>query len=125
MGKNKKGRTALLSEMLSAAPLLSVPQSVSSQAAMIHVITRVNKDVAFSCVSLLFPVSGSSTLSFTKRLEPPAFVEALQDCHVDEGRNITLRAIITGSQPIKVSWLHNGELELFTLSYLLVIKGGK
>lgn len=111
--------------MLSAAALLSVLQNASSQAAMTQVMTRVNKDVACSCVSPLFPVSGSSTPSFTKRLEPPAFVEPLQDCHVDEGRNITLRAIITGSQPIKVSWLHNGELEPFTFSYLLVIKGGK
>lgn len=57
-------------------------------------------------------------------MEAPAFTEPLQDCHVDEGRDIALRAIITGSQPVRVSWLHNGELELLTLNHLLVIKEG-
>ncbi|XP_011602461.2 myosin light chain kinase, smooth muscle [Takifugu rubripes] len=57
--------------------------------------------------------TGFSTRSSSKGLEPPTFVEPLQDCHVDEGKNITLRAIIAGSLPIKVSWLHNGEVALF------------
>ncbi|KAK1799340.1 hypothetical protein P4O66_007584 [Electrophorus voltai] len=38
---------------------------------------------------------------------PPLFLEPLQDCLVDEGNDFTLRAVITGSQPISVSWLHN------------------
>lgn len=72
----------------------------------------------------LLAVSGFSARSSSKGLEPPAFVEPLQDCHVDEGKDITLRAIIAGSLPIKVSWLHNGELEFFTLNHLLTIKEG-
>lgn len=40
----------------------------------------------------------------------PVFLEPLQDCVTDRGSDIILRGIITGSQPIKVSWLHNGEL---------------
>nr|XP_033501640.1 myosin light chain kinase, smooth muscle isoform X1 [Epinephelus lanceolatus] len=52
--------------------------------------------------------------SFThKRLDPPVFIEPLQDCCVDEGNDITLRGVLTGSQPIKVSWLHNGEVARF------------
>lgn len=50
-------------------------------------------------------------------MEPPAFVEPLRDCHVDEGSDITLRAIITGSQPVKVCWLHNGELVIKDEAY--------
>ncbi|XP_076853150.1 myosin light chain kinase, smooth muscle isoform X2 [Brachyhypopomus gauderio] len=41
---------------------------------------------------------------------PPLFLEPLQDCLVDEGNDLTLRAVITGSQPISVSWLHNGNV---------------
>ncbi|XP_026870397.2 myosin light chain kinase, smooth muscle [Electrophorus electricus] len=41
---------------------------------------------------------------------PPLFLEPLQDCLVDEGNDFTLRAVITGSQPISVSWLHNGKV---------------
>lgn len=73
---------------------------------------------------LLFSPSGFSPLSPSNGAEPPAFLEPLQDCHVDEGRDVTLRAIITGSQPVKVSWLHNGKLELFTLNHLLGIEHG-
>ncbi|XP_026181828.1 myosin light chain kinase, smooth muscle isoform X2 [Mastacembelus armatus] len=39
--------------------------------------------------------------------------EPLEDCCVDEGRDIRLRGFLTGSQPIKVSWLHNGEVVHF------------
>uniref|UniRef100_A0A3Q3EBE3 Myosin, light chain kinase 5 n=1 Tax=Labrus bergylta TaxID=56723 RepID=A0A3Q3EBE3_9LABR len=46
-------------------------------------------------------------------LDPPVFIEPLQDCCADEGSDITLRGVITGSQPIKVSWLHNGEVAHF------------
>ncbi|XP_059204800.1 myosin light chain kinase, smooth muscle isoform X2 [Centropristis striata] len=51
--------------------------------------------------------TGSANLSTLKRLDPPVFIEPLQDCCVDEGNDITLRGALTGSQPIKVSWLHN------------------
>ncbi|CAB1341717.1 unnamed protein product [Coregonus sp. 'balchen'] len=46
-------------------------------------------------------------------LDPPLFTEPLEDCSVDEGSDITLRGVITGSQPISVSWLHNGEAVFF------------
>ncbi|KAM6904673.1 myosin light chain kinase, smooth muscle [Xenentodon cancila] len=35
--------------------------------------------------------------------------EPLEDCSVDEGSEIALRGALSGSQPIKVTWLHNGE----------------
>lgn len=57
--------------------------------------------------------AGSVNLSPCKRVEPPVFVEPLEDCSVDEGRDIRLRGVLTGSQPIKVSWLHNGEVARF------------
>lgn len=84
----------------------------------------VDGNIIMHPVFHLFAVSGFSTRSSSKGLEPPTFVEPLQDCHVDEGKNITLRAIIAGSLPIKVSWLHNGGLELLTLNSLLAIKEG-
>ncbi|XP_063760591.1 myosin light chain kinase, smooth muscle isoform X2 [Eleginops maclovinus] len=51
--------------------------------------------------------------SARKLLDPPVFIEPLQDCCVDEGNDITLRGALTGSQPIQVSWLHNGEVARF------------
>ncbi|XP_071327382.1 myosin light chain kinase, smooth muscle [Trachinotus anak] len=57
--------------------------------------------------------TGSVNVSPCKRLDPPVFIEALEDCSMDEGRDITLRGVLTGSQPIKVSWLHNGEVARF------------
>uniref|UniRef100_A0A3B5B235 Myosin light chain kinase, smooth muscle-like n=1 Tax=Stegastes partitus TaxID=144197 RepID=A0A3B5B235_9TELE len=53
------------------------------------------------------------TLSSHKHLDPPVFIEPLEDCCVDEGGDITLCGVLTGSQPIKVSWLHNGEVARF------------
>lgn len=47
-----------------------------------------------------------------KRADPPVFTEPLQDCCVDEGGDIILQGSVTGSQPIKVSWLHNGEQKM-------------
>ncbi|KAG7243548.1 hypothetical protein INR49_011104 [Caranx melampygus] len=57
--------------------------------------------------------AGSVSLSSHKRVEPPVFVEPLEDCSVDEGHDIKLHGVLTGSQPIKVSWLHNGEAARF------------
>ncbi len=57
----------------------------------------------------------SSKHSHTSDLDPPLFTEPLEDCIVDEGNDITLKGTITGSQPISVSWLHNGEFSFFLL----------
>ncbi|XP_036397362.1 myosin light chain kinase, smooth muscle [Megalops cyprinoides] len=42
-------------------------------------------------------------------LEAPKFTKPLVDYSVEEGGDITLRGVITGSLPLKVSWLHNGD----------------
>uniref|UniRef100_A0A3B4V3V6 Myosin, light chain kinase 5 n=1 Tax=Seriola dumerili TaxID=41447 RepID=A0A3B4V3V6_SERDU len=65
-------------------------------------------DTAVKCTD-----TGSLSLSSCKRLDPPVFIEPLQDCSVDEGSDITLCGVLKGSQPIKVSWLHNGEVARF------------
>ncbi|XP_073674607.1 myosin light chain kinase, smooth muscle [Garra rufa] len=57
--------------------------------------------------------------SHTSGLDPPHFTEPLEDCIVDEGNDITLKGTITGSQPINISWLHNGEAVLFGKSSLV------
>ncbi|XP_072549653.1 myosin light chain kinase, smooth muscle isoform X2 [Salminus brasiliensis] len=49
----------------------------------------------------------------------PVFLEPLQDSLVDEGSDITLRGVITGKQPIRVSWFHNGEEVRFGESSLV------
>ncbi|KAM9456810.1 myosin light chain kinase, smooth muscle isoform 2-T2 [Clarias gariepinus] len=40
-------------------------------------------------------------------VETPLFLKPLEDCVADRGSDITLRGIVAGGQPIKVSWLHN------------------
>ncbi|XP_033911554.3 myosin light chain kinase, smooth muscle isoform X2 [Acipenser ruthenus] len=45
--------------------------------------------------------------------EPPVFTQPLADCTVDEGSDIALQGVITGTQPIHISWLHNGETVQF------------
>ncbi|XP_048847897.1 myosin light chain kinase, smooth muscle-like [Brienomyrus brachyistius] len=45
--------------------------------------------------------------------KPPQFTEPLEDCTVDEGRDMVLGGVVTGSQPISISWLHNGESTRF------------
>uniref|UniRef100_A0A8C2F0Y2 Myosin light chain kinase, smooth muscle-like n=1 Tax=Cyprinus carpio TaxID=7962 RepID=A0A8C2F0Y2_CYPCA len=62
-------------------------------------------------------VSGNH--SHNSDLDPPHFTEPLEDCIVDEGNDITLKGTITGSQPISISWLHNGEAVLFGKSSLV------
>lgn len=42
-------------------------------------------------------------------MDPPVFTKPLQGCTVDEGGDIILQGTVAGGQPIKVSWLHNGE----------------
>ncbi|KAM4535453.1 myosin light chain kinase, smooth muscle [Fundulus diaphanus] len=49
----------------------------------------------------------------SKNLDPPVFIKPLEDCCVDEGTDLALRGVLTGSQPIKVTWLHNGEVARF------------
>ncbi|KAM8845440.1 myosin light chain kinase, smooth muscle [Spinachia spinachia] len=56
---------------------------------------------------------GSVDLPAPRHLVAPVFIEPLQDSCVDEGHDVTLRGVLSGSQPIKVSWLHNGEVARF------------
>ncbi|XP_041830846.1 myosin light chain kinase, smooth muscle-like isoform X2 [Melanotaenia boesemani] len=42
-------------------------------------------------------------------LEAPCFKEPLRDCSVCEGGDATFQGVITGSQPLSISWLHNGQ----------------
>uniref|UniRef100_A0A3Q3BAL8 Myosin, light chain kinase 5 n=1 Tax=Kryptolebias marmoratus TaxID=37003 RepID=A0A3Q3BAL8_KRYMA len=51
--------------------------------------------------------------SLSKNVDPPVFVEPLEDSCVDEGRDLVLQGVLTGSQPIKVTWLQNGEATHF------------
>ncbi|XP_051904194.1 myosin light chain kinase, smooth muscle [Hippocampus zosterae] len=53
-----------------------------------------------------------------QRTDPPVFMQPLQDCYVDEGEDITLGAVLSGSRPIKVTWLHNGEVARFGIPTL-------
>ncbi|XP_038836417.1 myosin light chain kinase, smooth muscle-like isoform X1 [Salvelinus namaycush] len=69
--------------------------------------TRTGIDTAFSTGNRC------PTPTPLKGLDPPLFTEPLEDCSADEGSDITLRGVITGSQPISVSWLHNGEAVFF------------
>ncbi|KAJ3601594.1 hypothetical protein NHX12_032562 [Muraenolepis orangiensis] len=49
--------------------------------------------------------------------QPPLFLGPLRDCSVDEGSDIALQGVIAGTQPIKVSWLHNGQAAQFGRSF--------
>ncbi|KAL7850238.1 hypothetical protein SRHO_G00195870 [Serrasalmus rhombeus] len=78
-------------------------------------------------IQLSAPASGGGTRSNTDSTtgtlkngdssanegDAPRFLKPLQDCLVDEGSDITLRGVITGRQPIRVSWFHNGEVVLY------------
>lgn len=44
-----------------------------------------------------------------QNVEPPHFKEQLRDCAVCEGSDATFQGVITGSQPLSISWLYNGE----------------
>ncbi|XP_061088316.1 myosin light chain kinase, smooth muscle isoform X1 [Conger conger] len=46
--------------------------------------------------------------SLVRPLEAPQFTKPLEDCSVEEGGDIIVQAVITGTQPLRVSWLHNG-----------------
>ncbi|XP_032358998.1 myosin light chain kinase, smooth muscle isoform X3 [Etheostoma spectabile] len=50
-----------------------------------------------------------SRLTTLQALETPRFKQPLRDCAVFEGSNATFQGVITGSQPLSISWLHNGE----------------
>ncbi|XP_059412273.1 myosin light chain kinase, smooth muscle-like isoform X2 [Carassius carassius] len=84
-----------------------------SQPAHIPTITTVVKKLGETSNA------GNSKHSHASGLDPPLFTEPLEDCIVDEGNDITLKGTITGSQPISVSWLHNGEPVLFGESSLV------
>ncbi|XP_057717411.1 myosin light chain kinase, smooth muscle [Corythoichthys intestinalis] len=53
-----------------------------------------------------------------QRNDPPVFVRQLRDCCVNEGEDITLNGALSGSQPFKVTWLHNGEVTRFGIPAL-------
>lgn len=50
-----------------------------------------------------------SRLKPVQALEKPHFKQPLQDCTVCEGSDATFQGVITGGQPLNVSWQHNGE----------------
>lgn len=62
------------------------------------------------CSVLILLLSLNSLYKGENGADTPLFLEPLQDCVADKGSDITLKGVITGSQPIRVSWLHNGEL---------------
>ncbi|RVE59690.1 hypothetical protein OJAV_G00190990 [Oryzias javanicus] len=43
-----------------------------------------------------------------QRVEAPSFKEKVRNCAVGDGGSVTFQAVIAG-QPLRVSWLHNGE----------------
>lgn len=43
-----------------------------------------------------------------QRVEAPNFKEKVRNCAVGDGGSVTFQAVIAG-QPLRVSWLHNGE----------------
>ncbi|XP_031171143.1 myosin light chain kinase, smooth muscle-like isoform X3 [Sander lucioperca] len=53
--------------------------------------------------------AADSRLTTLQALEMPRFKQPLKDCAVFEGSNATFQGVITGSQPLSISWLHNGE----------------
>ena len=77
-------------------------------------VLPLSQDVTVSNSSPPYP----GFLSSCKHLDRPVFIEALEDCSVDEGSDIKLHGVVTGSQPIKVSWLHNGEVAEYTVRLL-------
>uniref|UniRef100_A0A3Q2W0H4 Myosin light chain kinase, smooth muscle-like n=1 Tax=Haplochromis burtoni TaxID=8153 RepID=A0A3Q2W0H4_HAPBU len=44
-----------------------------------------------------------------RNLEAPRFEEPLRDCTVCAGSDAAFKGVITGSQPMSISWLYNGE----------------
>nr|XP_046233018.1 myosin light chain kinase, smooth muscle-like [Scatophagus argus]XP_046233019.1 myosin light chain kinase, smooth muscle-like [Scatophagus argus] len=50
-----------------------------------------------------------SRLRPVQALETPHFEKALSDCTVCEGSDATFQGVITGSQPLSISWQHNGK----------------
>ncbi|XP_061701639.1 myosin light chain kinase, smooth muscle [Syngnathoides biaculeatus] len=64
------------------------------------------------------PSADAGVLPSHRPADPPAFVRPLRDCCVDEGDDITLSGVLSGSRPIKVTWLHNGEVARFGIPAL-------
>lgn len=100
---------------LSSSQSKGANEQVSQPAHIPRITTAVKKPGETSNAVKLV----SSKHSHTSDLDPPLFTEPLEDCIVDEGNDITLKGTITGSQPISVSWLHNGEPVLFGKSSLV------
>uniref|UniRef100_A0A3Q2PDU6 Myosin, light chain kinase 5 n=1 Tax=Fundulus heteroclitus TaxID=8078 RepID=A0A3Q2PDU6_FUNHE len=73
------------------------------------------------CLPKSFDTSSPVT-DCSKNLDPPVFIKPLEDCCVDEGTDLALRGVLTGSQPIKVTWLHNGkQWAFYTAASLLCV----
>lgn len=97
--KNRREMRVMKPNVQHLSPMLiQVPQARQGRSASVYVSNRV-------CVGV----------TEVKRADPPVFAEPLQDCCVDEGSDIILQGSVTGSQPLKVSWLHNGEQKQFAL----------
>ncbi|XP_033974932.1 myosin light chain kinase, smooth muscle-like isoform X1 [Trematomus bernacchii] len=55
------------------------------------------------------PSATDSRLPLIQALQTPHFKQPISDCAVCEGSDATFQGVITGSQPLNISWLHNGE----------------
>ncbi|XP_035469023.1 myosin light chain kinase, smooth muscle isoform X2 [Scophthalmus maximus] len=68
-------------------------------------------DTTYMMANSKLGVSSATDARRTQVQSPasPHFKEALQDCAVCEGSDATFQGVITGSEPLGVSWLHNGE----------------
>lgn len=58
---------------------------------------------------LPLPLRSGSRPANVQALAAPHFSEALRECSVREGRDASFQGVVTGSRPLSVSWLHNGE----------------
>ncbi|XP_037544549.1 myosin light chain kinase, smooth muscle [Nematolebias whitei] len=75
--------------------------------------SATGKTVFFSAFDTFLTTLFLNPDSLPKNLDPPVFIEALEDSCVDEGSDLVLRGVLTGSKPIKVTWLHNGKAAPF------------
>ncbi|XP_017293667.1 myosin light chain kinase, smooth muscle isoform X2 [Kryptolebias marmoratus] len=57
---------------------------------------------------LEFTSAGDVKPAKIQTAEAPHFKEPLRDCSVCDGGDVTFHGVITGSEPMRVSWLHNG-----------------
>lgn len=58
---------------------------------------------------LRFSSASDAKQAQVQSLEAPRFEEPLRDCTVCAGSDAAFKGVITGSQPMSISWLYNGE----------------